>query len=67
MFITIHLALKRFDHESCVKSAQCKLLKCLISRNFNRGVLLDKIFFKEGISVIDFGKGTIAMNNGTTV
>ena len=47
------MALKRFDHEYCIKSAQLKLLRCLISRNFNRGVVLDEIFFKKGIDVVD--------------
>ena len=60
------MALKIFDHESCMKSAQLKLIKCLISCNFNRGVVLGEVFFK-GIGVIDANKGTLATNNGTTV
>ena len=47
------MALKRFDHESCIKSAQLKLLRCLISHNFNRGVVFDEIFLKKGIGVVD--------------
>ena len=60
------MALKIFDHESCMKSVELKILKCLISHNLNRGVVLDEVFFK-GIGVIDADKGTLATNNGTTV
>ena len=60
------MALKIFDHESCRKSVELKILKCLITHNFNRGVVLDEVFFK-GIGVIDVEKGTLAMNNDTTV
>jgi len=49
-----------------MKSAQLKVLKCFISRNFNIGVLLDEVFFND-IGMIDFDKGTLAKNNGTTV
>ena len=49
-----------------MKSAQLKLLKCLIQRTFNRGLALNEVFFK-GIGVIDVEKGTLAMNNDTTV
>jgi len=38
----------------------------LIRRTFNRGVVLNEVFFK-GIGVIDVDKGTLAMNNDTTV
>ena len=60
------MAMKIFDHESCMKSVELKLPKCLISHNFNKGVVLDKVFFK-GIGVIDVDKGTLATNNGTTI
>ena len=50
------MALKIFDHESCIKSAQLKLLRCLISHNFNRGVMLDEIFLNKGIGVVDVDK-----------
>ena len=57
----------RFNHESCLKSTQFELLKCLISCNFNRFVMLDKISFEKHISVINVEKVTLSTNNGTTV
>ena len=61
------LALKIFDHESCVKRAQFELIKCLIICNLNRVIVLERISFEKCIGLIDVEKGTIAMNNGTTV
>ena len=58
--------MKIFNHKSSMKSAQLKLLKCLIQRTFNRGLALNEVFFK-GIGVIDVEKGTLAMNNDTMV